>query len=83
MRSRYLTRITVVQIPCTVWWGDDMKLLVVGGTWFLGRALVEEALLRGHKVTAFNRGSPSNEAHAAHFVVHRFVWRSHSRRAPL
>jgi 2'-hydroxyisoflavone reductase len=33
-----------------------MKLLVLGGTWFLGRALAEEALLRGHKVTTFNRG---------------------------
>jgi nucleoside-diphosphate-sugar epimerase len=33
-----------------------MELLVLGGTWFLGRALAEEALLRGHKVTTFNRG---------------------------
>src|SRR6266508_111201 len=33
-----------------------MKLLVLGGTWFLGRALAEDALLRGHKVTTFNRG---------------------------
>jgi 2'-hydroxyisoflavone reductase len=33
-----------------------MKLLVLGGTWFLGRALAEDALLRGHAVTTFNRG---------------------------
>lgn len=33
-----------------------MKLLVLGGTGFLGRALVEAALGRGHEVTLFNRG---------------------------
>ena len=34
-----------------------MKLLVIGGSVFLGRAYVEEALARGHDVTTFNRGS--------------------------
>ncbi|MBA3366383.1 MAG: NAD-dependent epimerase/dehydratase family protein, partial [Actinobacteria bacterium] len=33
-----------------------MKLLVLGGTVFLGRHLVEAALRRGHEVTLFNRG---------------------------
>ena len=33
-----------------------MKILVIGGTVFLGRALVEAALEKGHKVTLFNRG---------------------------
>src|SRR3954447_25713443 len=33
-----------------------MKLLVLGGTVFLGRHLVESALARGHEVTLFNRG---------------------------
>jgi 2'-hydroxyisoflavone reductase len=33
-----------------------MKLLVLGGTKFLGRATVEAALARGHEVTLFNRG---------------------------
>jgi 2'-hydroxyisoflavone reductase len=33
-----------------------MKLLVLGGTKFLGRAIVEAALQRGHEVTLFNRG---------------------------
>ena len=33
-----------------------MKLLVLGGTKFLGRAAVEAALARGHEVTLFNRG---------------------------
>jgi nucleoside-diphosphate-sugar epimerase len=33
-----------------------VKLLVLGGTQFLGRAAVEAALERGHDVTLFNRG---------------------------
>lgn len=33
-----------------------MKLLVLGGTRFLGRHLVEAALARGHQPTLFNRG---------------------------
>jgi NAD(P)-dependent dehydrogenase (short-subunit alcohol dehydrogenase family) len=33
-----------------------MKLLMLGGTAFLGRHLVEAALGRGHEVTLFNRG---------------------------
>ncbi len=33
-----------------------MKLLVLGGTVFLGRSLVQTALERGHQVTLFNRG---------------------------
>ncbi|ASI78428.1 SDR family oxidoreductase [Bacillus pacificus] len=34
-----------------------MKILILGGTRFLGRAFVEEALNRGHEVTLFNRGT--------------------------
>jgi 2'-hydroxyisoflavone reductase len=33
------------------------RLLVIGGTRFLGRHLVETALEHGHRVTLFNRGS--------------------------
>lgn len=33
-----------------------MRILVLGGTRFLGRAMVEAALARGHEVTLFNRG---------------------------
>jgi 2'-hydroxyisoflavone reductase len=33
-----------------------MKLLILGGTVFLGRHLTEAALARGHAVTLFNRG---------------------------
>ncbi|MEN6408998.1 MAG: NAD-dependent epimerase/dehydratase family protein [Anaerolineaceae bacterium] len=33
-----------------------MKILILGGTRFLGRALVEKALACGHELTLFNRG---------------------------
>jgi 2'-hydroxyisoflavone reductase len=33
-----------------------MKLLIIGGTRFLGRHLTEAALERGHELTLFNRG---------------------------
>ena len=33
-----------------------MRMLVLGGTKFLGRHVVEDALARGHEVTLFNRG---------------------------
>ena len=38
-----------------------MKILVLGGTKFLGRATVEAALNRGHDVTLFNRGTTNAE----------------------
>lgn len=34
-----------------------MRILILGGTRFVGRALVEDAIRRGHTVTLFNRGS--------------------------
>ena len=33
-----------------------MKILILGGTKFLGRHLVDAALAAGHEVTLFNRG---------------------------
>jgi nucleoside-diphosphate-sugar epimerase len=33
-----------------------VRLLVLGGTWFLGRAVVEAGLRAGHEVAVFNRG---------------------------
>ncbi len=33
-----------------------MKILIIGGTRFLGRHLVNSARARGHEVTLFNRG---------------------------
>jgi nucleoside-diphosphate-sugar epimerase len=38
-----------------------VQQLVLGGTRFLGRALVEDALARGHEVTLFNRGLTNPE----------------------
>jgi 2'-hydroxyisoflavone reductase len=34
-----------------------MKVLILGGTRFLGKAMVEEGLKRGHELTLFNRGN--------------------------
>lgn len=41
-----------------------MKLLILGGTAFLGRHLVEQALLAGHEVTLFNRGQTNPDLFA-------------------
>ena len=38
-----------------------MKLLILGGTVFLGRHTVDAALARGHEVTLFNRGQHNTE----------------------
>ncbi|GAA5119844.1 NAD-dependent epimerase/dehydratase family protein [Haloechinothrix salitolerans] len=37
------------------------RLLVLGGSWFLGRAVVEEALARGWEVTTFRRGQTGHD----------------------
>ena len=41
-----------------------MQILVLGGTQFLGRHVVEAALARGHDVTLFNRGQTRPELFA-------------------
>ncbi|HMF56228.1 MAG TPA: NAD-dependent epimerase/dehydratase family protein [Pyrinomonadaceae bacterium] len=38
-----------------------MKILILGGTVFLGRHIVDAALVRGHEVTLFNRGQQNPE----------------------
>ncbi len=38
-----------------------MRILILGGTVFLGRHLVEAALERGHEVTLFNRGKTNQD----------------------
>jgi 2'-hydroxyisoflavone reductase len=38
-----------------------VRVLILGGTKFLGRAVVDEALARGHEVTLFNRGETNPE----------------------
>src|SRR3954453_16993391 len=37
-------------------YGPAMRILVIGGSSFVGRAIVGAALDRGHDVTLFNRG---------------------------
>ena len=41
-----------------------MQILIIGGTRFLGRHLVDAALARGHKITLFNRGKSNPELYA-------------------
>ena len=36
--------------------GKKMRILILGGTVFLGPHLIEAALARGHQITIFNRG---------------------------
>lgn len=38
-----------------------LRILVLGGTGFIGPHMVREALLRGHEVELFNRGRTNNE----------------------
>ena len=38
-----------------------MKLLLLGGPRFLGRAVADAALERGHELTFFNRGTTNPE----------------------
>jgi nucleoside-diphosphate-sugar epimerase len=38
-----------------------MRVLVLGGTWFVGRAIVEDALRTGAEVTLFGRGKSGND----------------------
>ncbi len=40
-----------------------MNILIIGGTKFLGRALVDSALERGHQVTLFNRGQTNPDVY--------------------
>ncbi|MEV7780822.1 NAD-dependent epimerase/dehydratase family protein [Kitasatospora sp. NPDC088351] len=46
-----------------------MRLLVMGGTWFLGRAVVDGALARGWSVTTFSRGRSGSPAPGADHVL--------------
>lgn len=46
-----------------------MRLLVLGGSWFVGRVLVEEAVRRGHQVTVFHRGRSAGPPPGAQ-VIH-------------
>src|SRR5262245_17060906 len=47
------------------WTARHMRLLILGGTRFLGRHLVDAALSRGHQVTTFTRGEHDDVLPAA------------------
>jgi len=47
--ARELCEVSLVQ-------DGAVRVLVLGGSWFVGRVVVEDALRRGLKVTVFNRG---------------------------
>jgi len=61
-----------------------MKLLILGGTRFLGRHLVAAAQTRGHEVTLFNRGNYSTEDLGAVEIIkgdrHTELHKLHGRR---
>jgi hypothetical protein len=46
------------RFPCWAPGGriKGMRILVIGGTWFLGKTIAEGALARGWAVATFNRG---------------------------
>jgi 2'-hydroxyisoflavone reductase len=59
--DRYVRRFTLlVRFDQPLLWRSTMDILVIGGTRFVGRHLVEAALARGHGVTLFNRGSQAD-----------------------
>ncbi|MFJ2029772.1 NAD-dependent epimerase/dehydratase family protein [Streptosporangium sp. NPDC087985] len=45
-----------------------MRTLIIGGSVFLGRAIAEEALRRGHEVTTFNRGRSGTDLPGAEAI---------------
>jgi 2'-hydroxyisoflavone reductase len=49
------------QAPAAAAPKKKLKLLILGGTRFLGPAIVDHALARGHEVTLFNRGKSNPE----------------------
>lgn len=49
-----------------------MKLLIIGGTQFLGRHLTTAALARNHEVTLFNRGNYASIANVETIVGDRY-----------
>src|ERR1051326_7157128 len=55
--------LAITASSCSTWFSawtlanaPPKRILVLGGTFFLGPALVEAALAEGHTVTLFNRG---------------------------
>lgn len=47
-----------------------VRLLVLGGSWFVGREMVAQALRRGHTLTVFNRGRSGQPVPDGVTVIH-------------
>jgi 2'-hydroxyisoflavone reductase len=47
-----------------------MNILIIGGTRFLGRHLVDSALARGHQITMFNRGKSNPDLYSDLETIH-------------
>jgi len=50
---------TEVEVPANPW--RPLRMLILGGTGFIGPHMVREALRRGHEVSLFNRGRTNDE----------------------
>ncbi|KAH8891121.1 putative NAD-dependent epimerase/dehydratase [Thozetella sp. PMI_491] len=55
-----------------------MHLLILGGTSFVGRAITNESVLRGHRVTVFNRGTRPCPPGAAQLTGDRLAHDGHA-----
>jgi len=58
-----LSRVPLARAGIAARRGAPMKILILGGTQFLGPACMDAALARGHTVTLFNRGRIETKKH--------------------
>jgi 2'-hydroxyisoflavone reductase len=56
MKHKHVFKISGHQANCCCQPRLGMRILIIGGTRFVGLAIAEEALSRGHSVTVFHRG---------------------------
>ncbi|NUP47770.1 MAG: NAD-dependent epimerase/dehydratase family protein [Catenulispora sp.] len=56
-----------------------MRVMILGGTWFVGRAICTELVARGHELLVVHRGraEPPDLAPARHLHAERSSWREH------
>jgi 2'-hydroxyisoflavone reductase len=48
---------------------SSVRILILGGTWFVGRVLAEDAVRRGWDVTVFHRGLSGSSPQGTHVVL--------------
>lgn len=65
---RRLGRMTATTSVVPAGHHGGVRLLVLGGTWFVGRALAESAVARGWNVTCFNRGRTGRDVQGVETV---------------